>query len=291
MSAIPIDPAAARFAALHRQRPGFVMPNAWDAGSARLLEAAGFEAIATTSAGIAFSLGLPDYTSSAGSRRVSRTRMFERIGEVVEAVSLPVNGDLEAGYGDQPAHVAETIRLAMDAGLAGANIEDKVPGEDRLYDADLAVERIRAAREAIDARDRPFVLTARCDAIAGEGLGAAIERCNRYREAGADCLFTPGTAEIGAIGQLVREIKGPLNMVLGLGSTRGNAYQWLAAGVQRVSIGGSIARAALGLVRRAARELRAEGTVTFADGQMAQAELNALFAQGGRRGTSSLKCR
>ena len=275
------DPGAAAFAALHRARPGFIMPNAWDVGSALVLAASGFSAIGTTSAGIAFSLGKQDYAVTDARLGVSRDDMLKRMAEIAAAVDVPVNGDLEAGYGDAPETVAATVRAAIEAGLAGGNIEDKRPIEPRLYDQALAVERIRAAREAIDAMQSDFVLTARSDAIqwSGNGLPEAIERANRYREAGADCLFTPGVSDMASIAALVREIDGPLNMVMGLGNATGNAHEWLAAGVQRISLGGSIARAALGFVRRSAREVLDHGTISFAETQIPHSELNALFAR------------
>ncbi len=271
--------AAQAFQMLHRATTGFIMPNAWDAGSARILEAAGFPAIGTTSAGIAFSLGKQDYQTSP-ELAVPRDVMVERMREIANAVSIPVNGDLEAGYGDTPEEVAETIRLAIGAGLAGGNIEDKIPFEPSLYDATLATERVRAAREAIDASGNKFVLTARSDAISigGGGLNEAVARSNLYREAGADCLFTPGAADLATIGKLAREINGPLNMVLGLGTIEGNAHEWIAAGVQRVSLGGTLARTTLGFLQRAARELSETGAIRFADIQLSHGELNALFA-------------
>jgi len=270
----------AAFTALHHAKPGFIMPNAWDVGSALILAAAGFQAIGTTSAGVAFSLGQPDYAVADRSLGVSRDEMLRRLAEIAAAVPIPVNGDLEAGYGDTPEEVAATVRAAIEAGLAGCNIEDKQPFAG-LYEEALAVERIRAARAAIDAVGSRFVLTARCDALlqSRDGLREAVARSNRYREAGADCLFTPGVSDMRSIAILAREIEGPLNMVMGLGNNDGVAHEWLDAGVQRISVGGSIARTALGLVRRAADELRDKGTISFAKGQIPQAELNALFAR------------
>lgn len=277
--------AAATFAALHRADTGFIMPNAWDAGSAILLAAAGFPAIATTSAGIAFSLGRQDYAVGDGRSAVTRHTMLERARDIGRAVDVPVNADLEAGYGDDPESVATTVRAALEAGLAGANIEDRIPFEEGLYDEGLAVERIQAARAAIDELHSPFVLTARCDAIIWDehGLETAIRRSNRYREAGADCLFTPGVTDLPTIGLLVREIAGPLNLVMGLNGAVGNARAWLDAGVQRISLGGSLARTAYGGLFRAATELAASGTIEFARQQLPQAELNALFARHARR--------
>jgi 2-methylisocitrate lyase-like PEP mutase family enzyme len=201
---------------------------------------------------------------------------------ITAAVDVPVNGDLEAGYGDAPEAVAETIRLAIDAGLAGGNIEDFTAGA--LYDEALAEERIAVARDAIGEHD--FVLTARTDGLLLRPPGAladSIRRANRYREAGADCLYVPGVNDLDTVATLVREIDGPLNVVMGLGTTGMGATSLTVAalrsvGVARISLGGSIARAALGFVRESARELREGGTITFADRQIPQAELNALFA-------------
>jgi 2-methylisocitrate lyase-like PEP mutase family enzyme len=271
---------AATFRQLHDRGSCFVMPNAWDAGSAIVLADVGFEAIATTSAGIAFSMGRGDHIKPEGASRVSRSQMFERVREIAAAVDLPVNGDLEEGYGDRPEDVAETIRLAIEAGLAGGNIEDL--GSGGLYDIQLAAERIAAAREVIDASGTDFVLTARTDGLLVDSsapLDDSIRRANRYREAGADCLYVPGVNDLDRIALLVREIDGPLNVVMGLGSTGLTAEALGAVGVARLSLGGSIARAALGFVRQGARELKERGTLTFASIQIPQAELNALFAR------------
>lgn len=267
------------FLALHRRAGGFVMPNAWDAGSAILLAEAGFEAVGTTSAGIAFSMGLQDY-GSAAALGVSREAMFARMAEIAQAVQVPVNGDLEAGYGKTPGAVAETVRLAIAAGLAGGNIEDKVPFEPRLYDERLAAERIAAAREAIAASGGAFVLTARTDALAVTGdLHQAIRRANLYRQAGADCLFAPGPADAETSGALVREIQAPVNVVIGLAGAAPSTAELLALGVQRISLGGTIARAAFGFLRKAAQELREHGTLGFAADQIPASELNRIFAK------------
>lgn len=275
-----------RFQALHRGPAGFVMPNAWDVGSAVVLADAGFAAIATTSAGIAFSLGKPDHDARWVKLAMTREAMFDRIRQMTSAVSLPMNGDLEDGYGRLPEDVAETIAMAIDAGLAGGNIEDKDPMSDALYDESLAVERIRAAREAIDARRSSFVLTARTDAflVAGERqMDTAVRCANLFREAGADCLYPPGVADLESIQTLVRDISGPLNVVTGLGGARVSPRALLDAGVRRVSIGGAMARAALGFIRRCAAELHEHGTIGFADIQISQSELNAFFANAPER--------
>jgi len=268
------------FRALHRAGAGFVMPNAWDAGTAVLLAEAGFEAIATTSAGIAFSLARADHTVPEGGSAVPRSVMFDRIREIAAAVDLPVNGDLEDGYGSSPEAVAETIRLAVEAGLAGGNIEDHHQG--MLYEEALAVERIAAARRAADASDAGFVLTARTDGhllATPVSLAESIRRANLYREAGADCLYVPGVNDLQAIATLVTEIDGPLNVVLGLGASSLTVADLRSVGVARISLGGSIARAALGFIRQAARELHDRGTLDFATIQIPQAELNALFTR------------
>jgi 2-methylisocitrate lyase-like PEP mutase family enzyme len=283
--------AGLTFAALHRTKPGFVMPNAWDAGSAIILANEGFNAIATTSAGIAFSLGKQDYDVRDSRLGVARDVMFERLHQIVGAVRVPVNGDLEAGYGDSPAAVAQTIRMAIDAGLAGGNIEDKIPGENALYPEALAVERIVAARDTIDASKRAFVLTARTDALLVQGaapVATCIRRGNLFREAGADCVFTPGAPDLSAIARLVREIDAPLNIVVGLGNAKADTRAILGAGIQRISLGGSIARAALGFVRAAARELRDRGTIEFAAAQFSGADLNSLLDQASNVGRASL---
>jgi len=280
------DPAsaarrAAVFRDLHAAGAGFVMPNAWDAGSAILLAEVGFSAIATTSAGIAFSLGQPDHSIPQGGSAVSREEMFDRIRQIADAVDIPVNGDLEGGYGDEPAEVARTIDLAIDAGLAGGNIEDFAEGV--LYPEELAVERIAAARKAIDNSGTDFVLTARTDGhLLRTPLADSIRRANRYRQAGADCLYVPGVNDLDEIATLVREIDGPLNVVIGLGSSSLTVPALRQAGVARISLGGSIARAALGFIRDSARELLEYGTIGFAKDQIPQGELNQLFAS--RRG-------
>jgi 2-methylisocitrate lyase-like PEP mutase family enzyme len=268
------------FRALHTRKPGFVMPNAWDAGSAIILANEGFEAIGTTSAGIAFSLGKPDYDVEDVRRAVSRDDMFDRMRQIVEAVGIPVNGDLESGYGDTPEIVAQTIRMAIETGLAGGNIEDKIPGQRALYPETLAVERIAAAREQISANRSAFVLTARTDAFAvqsSDAVETCIRRGNLFREAGADCVFPPGVSDIELMQRLVREIDAPLNIVMGLGTTSGNAGAILRTGVQRISLGGTFARSALGFVRASARELRDQGSIGFASGQLSGTWLNALL--------------
>ena len=277
------------FLELHRANRGFVMPNAWDPGSAVLLAAEGFEAIGTTSAGIAFSLGRPDYNVRDSRLAVGREEMLEVVGRIAEAVDIPVNADLEAGYGDEPQDVADTVRMAMDAGAAGGNIEDTDAAHGRLFDEELAVARIAAARTAIGAAGG-FVLNARTDAFQLPGDGAlriAIQRANRFIEAGADCVFVPGVTDASVVATLAREIAGPLNIVMGLNEAGASAFSLIEAGARRISVGGSIARSVMALVRRSAQELHALGTVSYASSQIPQRELNSVFEAALRAGLSS----
>ncbi|MES5824131.1 isocitrate lyase/phosphoenolpyruvate mutase family protein [Streptomyces sp. RG80] len=274
---------AERFAELHREGC-FLLPNAWDVGSARVLESAGFPAVATTSAGVAFSLGRPDHDfheEKDQDARVDRDTMIRRVGEIAGELGVPLSADLEDGYGEAPGTVAETVAMALAAGAAGGNIEDFTGDRARpLYDESLAVDRIRAARAAVDAAGEPFVLVGRTDVLlVGGSLEECVRRANAYLAAGADCAFVPGAADAETIGTLVRELDGPLNVVMGL---TGNALaldDLRALGVRRVTVGGSIARAMYRQLLDVARELKEQGTFSYAAGQIAQADLNDLFRQ------------
>jgi 2-methylisocitrate lyase-like PEP mutase family enzyme len=261
--------AASDFLALHRGQ-GFVLPNAWDPGSARLLEQVGFPALATTSAGIAFALGRPDAS-------LDRDTMLDHVARIVTSVAVPVSADLEAGYGASPADVAHTVALAAGLGVVGANLEDQVGGE--LFEVDEAVARIEAARAAAPAGT--FVINARTDTYFGAGTGdpfsETVARATRYVEAGADCVFVPGVDDADTIRRLAVEIPAPLNIVAGLTGTLLDAPTLFSLGVQRVSLGGSLARAALSLVERAGRELLESGTLGFLDGAISYAELQRRF--------------
>lgn len=272
---------AERFVELHKEGC-FLLPNAWDVGSARILEAAGFPAVATTSAGVAFSLGRPDhdfFAEQVAEGRVDRETMMRRVREIADEVAVPLSADLEDGYGESPETVATTISMALAAGAAGGNIEDFTGDRTRpLYDAELSVDRIRAARAAVDAGGEPFVLVGRTDGLlVGGSLDDCIRRGNAYLAAGADCAFVPGAADAATIGTLVRELDGPLNVVMGLTGNALSMDDLRALGVRRVTVGGSIARAMYGHLLSAARELADKGTFSYATDQIPQTDLNHLF--------------
>jgi 2-methylisocitrate lyase-like PEP mutase family enzyme len=270
VSAGPSTGRAAALLALHTG-PGFVLPNAWDAGSARILEQVGFAAVATTSAGIAWSCGVPD------GEALDRDTMLDHVGRIVAAVGVPVTADLEAGYGDTADHVGATVARAAELGAVGANIEDA--GPDGLFGIEEAADRIAAARAA--APKGTFVLNARTDTYfagtTGDVFAQTVERAVRYVEAGADCVFVPGVVEEDTIRRLAAAIPGPLNLVAGLASTI-DAPTLFALGVKRVSLGGSLARAALSTVERAGRELLDSGTLGFLDGAIGYADLQRRFS-------------
>ena len=269
MIAGPSADKAAALLALHAG-PGFVLPNAWDAGSARILEQVGFPAIATTSAGVAWSCGVPDGGA------LDRDTMLEHLARIVAAVAVPVTADLEAGYSDTADDVGRTVARAVELGAVGANLEDAVNGG--LFGIDEAVGRIAAARAA--APSGTFVLNARTDTYfagtRGDVFAETVERALRYIEAGADCVFVPGVAEEDTIRRLAAAIPGPLNVVAGLANTI-DAPTLFLLGVKRVSLGGSLARAALSMLERAGKELHDSGTLGFLDGAISYADLQRRF--------------
>ncbi len=252
-----------------------VLPNAWDAGSARIFVEAGFTALATTSVGIAFSLGLPD------GERISREEMLAAVARITQRTSVPVTADMEAGYGREPVAVAETVRGIIDAGAVGMNLEDRQEGK-QLIEFSLAVERVRAARKAADAAGVPIVLNARTDAFEApelardQRLAEAVRRGNAFREAGADAVFVPFVGDRDTIEQLVQQIKAPLNI---LGTPNAPTLKELAAlGVRRVTFGSAPMRATLGLIRRMAREWKEKGTYGTLDAYgIPFADLQKLF--------------
>ena len=259
---------------LHVTGPLLVLPNAWDAGSARIFVEAGFPALATTSAGIAFALGYPD------GEKISRAEMLAAVARITQRVSVPVTADMEAGFGRTPDAVAETARGVLAAGAVGMNLEDSI--EERLLDFDLAVARVRAAREAATAAGVPLVLNARTDAFHPGTLppdrqfAEAVRRGNAYRDAGADCVFVPFVGDSGTIERLVKEITAPLNILGAPDAPKLKALEVL--GVRRVTFGSAPMRATLGLVRRMAREWMEKGTYgTLGAYGIPFAELQRLF--------------
>jgi len=246
-----------------------VLPNAWDAGSARIFVEAGFPALATTSAGIAFSLGYPD------GERISRDEMLAAVGRITRRISIPITADMEAGYGQTADAVAETVRRVIDAGAVGMNLEDRIE-EKQLIDFSLSVERVRAARRAADATGVPLVLNARTDAFDApeipreKRLAEAVRRGNAFREAGGDSVFVPFVGDRGTIEQLVNILGTPNAPTL---------KEMAALGVRRVTFGSAPMRATLGLVRRMAREWKEKGTYgTLEAYGIPFAELQKLFA-------------
>lgn len=263
------------FAALHR-RPGcFVIPNPWDAGSARVLASLGFEALATTSAGLAFTLARRDARGL-----VSRQEALANAAAIVDACALPVSADLENGYSPEPGLVADTIQEAAAAGLVGASIEDASGDtDDPIYALELAVERIAAAAEAARALPFPFMLTARAEnyLYGVTDLSATIARLQAYQEAGADVLYAPGLRNAEDIGALVKAVDRPVNVVMGLSGVSLALSDLAALGVKRVSVGSALNRAAFGALFSAAREIRDTGTFTFASNAASMRELDAIF--------------
>jgi 2-methylisocitrate lyase-like PEP mutase family enzyme len=269
---------ATKFKQLHTLGETFIMANAWNAGSAVMLEEAGFEAIATTSAGVAYSHALPDYAG-----RLSFHTALVETRRIAEVVRIPVSMDAENGYGDTPESVIENMQKIVATGVVGASIEDYSGNKDKpLYSIDLAVERIRSAKAAIADSNTAFILTARAECfLTGHpnAFAESVNRVNRYQEAGADCLFVPGISNIAMIKELVKEVNGPINVVMGLSGTPISLAQLKDAGVTRISIGGSLARATFALVKSAAKEMLEKGTFKFADQQIADEELGRLFSK------------
>jgi 2-methylisocitrate lyase-like PEP mutase family enzyme len=262
------------FRALHQRDHAFIIPNPWDIGSARLLAHLGFEALASTSAGYAFSMGLLDGA-------VGREAMIAHVSALTSATDLPVSADLENGFADAPEIVAETIRLAAAAGVVGGSIEDATGRKEQpIYDQALAAERVRAAAESARALGFPFTLTARAENyINGRpDLRDTIQRLQAYQEAGADVLYAPGLTSKDDIATLVRSVDRPVNVLMGLPGASLNLAALSAIGVKRVSVGSALARAALGAFLRAAREMQQNGTFGFAEHAASSREISGMFA-------------
>jgi 2-methylisocitrate lyase-like PEP mutase family enzyme len=258
-------------------RPGvFVIPNPWDAGSAKILALLGFEALATTSAGFAFSVGKPDAEGA-----LNRPDTLANARTIVDATSLPVSADLENGFGDDAETCAETIRLAAETGLVGGSIEDATGrADDPIYPFALSVERVTAAVQAARALPFPFVLTARAENLINgrPDLRDTIRRLEAFAAAGADVLYAPGLTSRDDIAAVVKAVAPkPVNVVMGLSGPRFSLDELAALGVKRVSLGSSLARAAFGAFLEAAREIRDKGTFTFAARAAPYAALNDMF--------------
>lgn len=261
------------FRALHERDRAFIIPNPWDVGTARILAQMGFEALATTSAGYAFSAGQRDNT-------IDRPQMMAHVSAIASATDLPVSADLGNGFGDSPETVAETIRLAAAAGLAGCSIEDMSPQPDHpIYAHELAVERIRAASEAARALPFTFTLTARAEnyLVGLPDLKDTIQRLQAYQRAGADVLYAPGLTSKNDIAAVAGSVDRPVNVVMGLQGVQLSLAELSAMGVKRVSVGSALSRAALGAFLRAAREMREHGTFAFANEAVKFSEINAMF--------------
>ena len=256
----PDADAAARFLALHRPGRPLLLPNPWDVGSARILASLGFEALATTSSGYAATLGRPD-----GS--VTREEAIGHAAAIVAATPLPVSADLENGFADESADVADTVAAAIKAGLAGCSIEDFTRrGGDPIYDLEHAAERVAAAAEAAHAGPRRLVLTARAENFlhGRSDLSDTVARLQRFAEAGADVLYAPGLTRASDIGEVVSSVDRPVNVLAVRGAP--TVAELADLGVARISVGGAFAYAALGALAEAARELRTAGTYGYLRG-------------------------
>jgi 2-methylisocitrate lyase-like PEP mutase family enzyme len=269
---------AAAFRAMHAGPRALVLPNIWDVASARIVEEAGFGAIATTSAGVAFTLGYPD------GQRISREEMLAVVARIADAVKVPVTADIEAGYGDRPEEAARTTRGVIEAGAIGMNLEDGTDDpEHPLVELALQLEKIEAIREAGRAAGVPVVLNARTDVYllqVGEQktrYDEALRRLAAFRDAGADCVFIPGVRDAETIQRLVRELRCPVNILAGPGSPSIPELEKL--GVARISLGSSPMRATLGLLRRLAEELKNTGTYQNLEGAPSHAELNRMLGR------------
>jgi 2-methylisocitrate lyase-like PEP mutase family enzyme len=261
------------FYALHHGPKAFIIPNPWNAGSARLLAHLGFKALATTSMGYAFSIGQRDGT-------LTREQTFANAADLASATDLPVSADLENGFGDSPEEVAETIRLTAATGIVGGSIEDASGNPDApIYDIGLAVERIEAAVAAAKALPYKFTLTARAENYlhGRPDLDDTIKRLQAFEKAGADVLYAPGLRSREDIARLVGALTRPVNVVMGLSGVQLSLDELSAIGVKRISVGSSLARAALGAFMRAAREMHDKGTFGYGADAAVPKEMTAIF--------------
>jgi 2-methylisocitrate lyase-like PEP mutase family enzyme len=267
---------AASFRVLHSGREILLLPNVWDVASARLIEESGFKAAATSSAGIAFSLGYPD------GQRISREQMLAVIARIAKAVRVPVTADVEAGYGKTPEDAGRTARAVVEAGAVGMNLEDAIGDSPSvLVELPLQLEKIRAVREMASRLRVPLVLNARTDMYLlqigdpAERYDETVRRLSAFREAGADCVFAPGLRDAPTIGRLVADLKCPINILAGPGSP--SVPELSKLGVARVSLGSATMRATVGCLRRIAQELKATGTYSNLEDAPSHAEMNRMM--------------
>jgi 2-methylisocitrate lyase-like PEP mutase family enzyme len=267
---------AAAFRLLHSGGKILVLPNAWDVASARVIEDSGFSAIATSSAGVAFSLGYPD------GQKISRDEMLAAIARIAKAVRVPVTADVESGYGNTPEDAARTARAVLDAGAVGMNLEDAVGDSSAaLVDLPLQLEKIRAVREIATRVKIPLVLNARTDVYLlqigdpAKRYDETVRRLSAFRDAGADCVFAPGLRDASTIARLVADLKCPVNILAGPGSP--SIPELSKLGVARVSLGSATMRATMGHLRRIAEELKTTGTYSELEDAPSHAEMNLMM--------------
>src|SRR5438874_3361379 len=268
--------SSATFRAMH-ESGCFVLPNPWDIGTAIYLERLGFKALATTSAGFAFSRGKPD-------GGLPRDEMLAHIREIAEATALPVNADFLNGFADKPENVAANVKLCIDTGVAGLSIEDNSQNPAApLYEKKLAIERIRAARSAIDASKTGVLLTGRCEAwLVGhrDPLHTALDRLAAYAEAGVDCLYAPGVSDPNEIAQIVKTVAPkPVNVLVSGFNHQLSVSQLADLGVRRISVGSGLALAAWGAFLRAAQDIKTNGTFNLLADNAPSADLNDVFRE------------
>jgi len=264
------------FRALHSGGEALLLPNAWDVASARIVEESAYPAVATTSAGIAFSLGYPD------GQKITKEEMLATVARIARAVKVPVTADVESGYGKTPEHAAQTASAVVEAGAVGMNLEDVSGDSTRpLVELPLQLEKIRAVREAAGRQNVPLVLNARTDVYllqVGDPLkryDEAVLRLRAFRDAGADCVFVPGLRDLSVIARLVTDLHCPVNILAGPGSP--SISELRKVGVARISLGSGPMRATLGLLRRLAAELKTSGTYSAMEGAPSHAEMNELM--------------
>lgn len=267
---------ASTFRALHERAGAFIIPNPWDAGTARMLAASGFEALATTSLGVANGLGRAD-------SKVTRDEVIANCRAIAEATDLPVNVDLENGFAHAPEDAAASIRLAAEAGAVGGSIEDATGDpKDRIYDFELAVARVRAAAEVAHSLPVPFLLTARAENLlhGRNDMADTIRRLQAYQEAGADVLYAPGLRNLAEVRQMVEAVKRPFNVVTGWLDPDITAADLAAAGAKRISVGGALSRLALATFATAVRAMKEQGSFAWMREMAAVGDLRQMFGAG-----------